>query len=164
VQRALELAREGLQETRRAVGALRGESVSVATSIEALVAEYRDAVAGTDVEVVIDGDVARLHGQIASSLVRIVQEALTNVRKHAPGASVRVTVDAGTGPDGELVAVIEDRGGAPAQPDGLADSGGGYGVLGMRERAEQLGGDLEAGPTADGFKVVLRIPPQKVPR
>ena len=162
VQRALELAREGLQETRRAVGALRGESVSVATAIGALVDGYREACPGADVELAFDGEIERLTGQTTLSIVRIVQEALTTVRKHAPGACVRVTVDAGTGPDGGLVAVIEDRGGACAEPDGLAGSGGGYGVLGMRERAERLGGTLEAGPTADGFRVALRIPPQEV--
>jgi len=171
VRRAHELAREGLQETRRAVGALRGEAVSAPAGIEALVAEYRatagaTAGAGAGVELMIDGDPARLSGPTGEAVLRVVQEALTNVRKHAPGAEVSVAVHAGQAPGDEVVLVVDDRAVA-AQPagrsgagreEGLAATGGGYGVQGMRERAQLLGGTLSAGSVDGGWRVELRLP------
>ena len=87
VRRAHELAREGLSEARRAVGALRGDApVSVREAIVALVAALRRGRSGGDPE--IDGDPERLRGAAGQTVVRMTQEALTNVRKHAPGADV----------------------------------------------------------------------------
>jgi signal transduction histidine kinase len=163
LHRAHELAREGLRETRRAVGALRGETVSALAGIEALVAEYR-AIA--DAELTIDGDPARLSGRTGEAVLRVVQEALTNVRKHAPGAEVSVAVHAGQASDDEVVLVVDDRPTA-AQPagqagaaraEGLAATGGGYGLQGMRERAQLLGGTLSAGSVDRGWRVELRLP------
>jgi len=161
VQRAHELAREGLQETRRAVGALRGEPVSAPAGIAALVDEYR---ASTDApaELTIDGDPARLAGPTGQAVLRVVQEALTNVRKHAPGADVSVAVHAGESPADDVVLLVDDRpsnAGAAPILDALAASGGGYGLHGMRERAQLLGGTLTAGAAADGWHVELRLPP-----
>jgi signal transduction histidine kinase len=165
VHRAHELARDGLAETRRAVGALRGDAVSAPAGIEALVAEYR---AGVDApaQLTIDGDPARLSGRTGEAVLRVVQEALTNVRKHAPGAEVSVTVHAGQSPDDEVVLVVDDRpiAAQPAGPsgvargEGLAATGGGYGLQGMRERAELLGGTLSAGGVDGGWRVELRLP------
>ncbi|MFZ0379358.1 MAG: sensor histidine kinase [Solirubrobacteraceae bacterium] len=170
VQRAHALAREGLQETRRAVGALREdgapaaaavEAVSARAAIEALVEEYRT---GTDApaELMIDGDPARLAGPTGQTVQRIVQEALTNVRKHAPGAAVSVSVHAGEQPEEDVVLRVDDRpisNGHPARPASLAASGGGYGLQGMRERAQLLGGTLDASAGPDGWRVELRLPP-----
>ena len=164
VQRAHELAREGLRETRRAVGALRGEDVSAPAAIEALVAEYR-AAAEAPAELTIDGDRARLTGATGQAVLRAVQEALTNVRKHAPGAGVSIALDAGERPGEDIVLLVADRptgGGAGARPgasaNALAGSGGGYGLQGMRERAQLLGGTLRAGAEGDGWRVELRLP------
>jgi signal transduction histidine kinase len=94
-------------------------------------------------------------------VLRVVQEALTNVRKHAPGAEVSVTIHAGEAPGDQVVVVVEDRP-TVAQPagraGGLAASGGGYGVRGMRERAELLGGTVSAGRVNGGWRVELRLP------
>jgi signal transduction histidine kinase len=167
VHRAHELAREGLQETRRAVGALRGDAVPAPAGIEALVAEYRSG-ADAGAEITIDGDRARLSGQTGEAVLRVVQEALTNVRKHAPGAEVLVTVHAGEAPDDDVVLVVDDRpvaaqpagrsGGGGGAAAGLAATGGGYGLQGMRERAELLGGTLSAGRANGGWRVELRLP------
>ena len=163
VQRAHELAKEGLRETRLAVGALRGDAVSAAAAVEALVAEYR-AGAEAPAELTIDGDRDRLAGPPGHAVLRVVQEALTNVRKHASGAAVSVTVDAGVAPPDEIVVVVEDRPTAtalargPADSGSLAASGGGYGLEGMRERARGLGGTLAAGEAGDGWRVELRLP------
>ena len=88
VQRAHELAKEGLRETRLAVGALRGDAVAAPAAVEALVAEYR-AEGDAPAELTIDGNRDRLAGPTGPAVLRVVQEALTNVRKHAPGADVR---------------------------------------------------------------------------
>jgi signal transduction histidine kinase len=165
VQRAHQLAREGLQETRRAVGALRGDAVSAPARIEALVSDYRASV-DARAELTIDGDQARLSGQTGEAVLRVVQEALTNVRKHAPGAAVSVTVHAGAATHDEVVLVVDDRPplagvaapAAVARTEGLAASGGGYGLKGMRERAELLGGTLNAGAVETGWRVELRLP------
>jgi signal transduction histidine kinase len=165
VRRAHGLAREGLEETRQAVGALRGDSASTSAGIEALVDDYR-ASADAPAELTVDGDPARLTGQTGQAVLRVVQEALTNARKHAPGADVSVAVHAGQNPGDDVVLLVQDRPSAsrtvPA-PDGLADSGGGYGLQGMRERAALLGGTLDAGAAGDGWRVELRLPPPTVP-
>jgi signal transduction histidine kinase len=148
VRRAHALAREGLVETRRAVGALRGEAVAVPDAIRSLVDEYDG-----DASLGIDGDLHRLSGPAGLTLVRAVQEALTNVRKHAPGANVSVMVDAA---GAELVAIVSDRVNGASPPP--AQTGRGYGLQGMRERAQSLGGTVSAGATADGWRVELRLP------
>jgi signal transduction histidine kinase len=163
VQRAHQLAKEGLRETRLAVGALRGDTVAAPAAVEALVAEYRTETEAP-VELAIDGDRDRLAGPAGQAVLRVVQEALTNVRKHAPGAAVSVTVDAGAHVADEIVVVVRDRppapslARAPAASSSLAASGGGYGVEGMRERARGLGGTLSAGPDPEGWRVELRLP------
>lgn len=186
VSRAHELAREGLRETRRAVGALReGSAVPAALALTALVDAYRTEM-GAEAELDLSAE-QELSGKVGEAVVRTVQEALTNVRKHAPGAAVAVEVTAARGEvtvargeptsgeltatsgeptagqptPGELTVTIVDRCTstvAAGAPSELSSSGGGYGLRGMRERATLLGGTLEAGPTDDGWRVELRLP------
>ncbi|MGO9898966.1 MAG: sensor histidine kinase [Solirubrobacteraceae bacterium] len=157
VDRAHALAREGLRETRRAVGALRSERISNPAGIEALVEEYRAADGAA--ELTIDGDARRLAGPVGEAVLRVVQEALTNVRKHAPGAVVSVALHAGDLADTDVVLVVEDRpNGTARTPTPLAATGGGYGIQGMRERAQALGGTLTACARGDGWRVELRVP------
>ncbi|NUL27974.1 ATP-binding protein, partial [Streptomyces lunaelactis] len=85
---------------------------------------------------------------------RVAQEALTNVRKHAPGARVSVRLEYA----GRTVGLVVRDSGGRAAPGELAKSGSGYGLLGMRERAELLGGTLESGPDEEGFVVRLKVP------
>jgi signal transduction histidine kinase len=154
VRRAHELAREGLRETRRAVGALRGDEVAVPDALRALAAE-------AEATLTVQGDPAALHGDAGRAVLRVVQESLTNVAKHAPGSEVTITMQIGA----EVVAVVDSlarlpvatpAGGGPA--GSLSASGAGYGITGMRERAAALGGTLSAGPTETGWHVELRIP------
>jgi signal transduction histidine kinase len=164
VQRAHALAREGLQETRRAVGALRGEAVPAPAAIKVLVDEHR-ATADAPVTLTIDGDPGRLTGPTGEAVLRVVQEALTNARKHAPGAGVSVEVHAGEQPGEEVVLRVDDRfeNRHATPPGALATTGGGYGLQGMRERAELLGGTLSAGAVGGGWLVELRLPPPTGP-
>jgi signal transduction histidine kinase len=151
VQRAHALAREGLQETRHAVGALRGDAPDPAPAvIRALIAQYESPI-----EFTLSGDETRLDGQVGEGAVRVIQEALTNVRKHAAGAEVKVALVI---QDDRLDVTVENRALVPVAPSSLAAAGGGYGLRGMRERAAQLGGTLAAGPTADGWRVELHLP------
>ncbi|HEY2569964.1 MAG TPA: histidine kinase, partial [Solirubrobacteraceae bacterium] len=151
VQRAHALAREGLHETRRAVGALRGDPTEPAgRMIRALVEQYESPI-----ELTLTGDEGRLEGPVGEAAVRVIQEALTNVRKHAAGAEVVVAVVI---QPQQLDVSVENRAFVPVAPSGLAAAGGGYGLRGMRERAAQLGGTLAAGPTADGWRVELHLP------
>jgi len=80
------------------------------------------------------------------SAYRIVQESLTNIRKHAPGSSVRVHML--TEPGGVEVRIEND--GPPDEPRDLSDYGAGHGLVGMRERVAMFGGRLEAGPRPSG--------------
>jgi len=158
VQRAHGLAREGLQEARRAVGALRGDApapVPARAAIEALIAQYEHPLDFT-----IGGDEQRLQGPVGQVVLRVIQEALTNIRKHAPGAAVSVEVAIG---EEHLDLVVENRVLVPVSRPGLAASGGGYGLRGMRERAAALGGTLSAGPIDDGWRVALHLPLDPAP-
>lgn len=85
---------------------------------------------------------------------RVVQEALTNAAKHAPGADVGVTVEHGA--DETVVTVV--NGPVPATAAGAATVGGGTGLLGLRERAALAGGTFAAGPYEGGFRVSARLP------
>ncbi len=156
VRRAHELAREGLRETRRAVGALRGgEEVSVPQAIGTL-------ASAESARLSIRGDAAGLRGDVGLAVLRVVQESLTNVAKHAPGSEVQIAIDAGPG---EIVARVENvLAGVPVATGAVAGSGGGYGILGMRERAQALGGTLSAGPTQEGWRVERRGPAGEPPR
>jgi signal transduction histidine kinase len=161
LRRAHGLAREGLEETRRAVGVLRSQSLAVARTLEALVADYRASVPDAAASLEIDDDASRMDGTSALAVVRVTQEALTNVRKHAPGASVHVRLTLDAGASGDVSLLVRDRGHAEIDAAGvesLAATGGGYGLRGMRERAEILGGSLSAGPDGDGWRVELRLP------
>ncbi|MFF4252810.1 sensor histidine kinase [Streptomyces sp. NPDC001663] len=140
------MARDGLDETRQALSALRGDL----TPLEDFLAQLVDASAGA--EVTVTGERRPLPAEASQAVRRVAQEALTNVRKHAPGAKVQVGLDFG---EHQVALVVRDSGGSPGE---LTGAGAGYGLLGMRERAELLGGSLEAGPDEEGFVVTLRVP------
>ncbi|WP_328395596.1 sensor histidine kinase [Streptomyces sp. NBC_00390] len=141
------MAREGLAETRQALSALRGELAPVE--------DYLSELAAADgVVAEVTGERRPLSAEASQAVRRVAQEALTNVRKHAPGAVVRMLL---AYREGEIALDIRDSGAGAEQGD-LTASGSGYGLLGMRERAELLGGSLEAGPDGEGFVVRLRVP------
>ncbi|MEU6144657.1 histidine kinase [Streptomyces sp. NPDC047081] len=140
------MARDGLDETRQALSALRGELTPLEDFLSQLVGTSSGA------EVTITGERKPLPVEASQAVRRVAQEALTNVRKHAPGAKVRVRLDYG---DHQVTLAVRDSGGPPGE---LSGAGAGYGLLGMRERAELLGGSLHAGPDEEGFAVTLKVP------
>ncbi|MER5649735.1 histidine kinase [Streptosporangium sp. NPDC002524] len=151
VNRAVRLARAGLEETRRALDVLRGQELPLAERLERLAVEFR-SVTGSSCAVSVTGDLGSLEAGARLAVARTAQEALTNVRKHAPGAAVSVALRR-TGAWCELE--VRDTGGPAGAP---APQGGGYGLVGMRERAELIGGSLAARPGVEGFEVLLRVP------
>ncbi|MFF5497119.1 sensor histidine kinase [Streptomyces aquilus] len=140
------MARDGLTETRQALSALRGDM----TPLEDFLAQLVETSAGA--EVTITGERRALPVEASQTVRRVAQEALTNVRKHAPGAKVRLRLAYG---EHQVTLDVRDSGGSSGE---LAATGGGYGLLGMRERAELLGGSLDAGPDEEGFTVTLKVP------
>ncbi|MBN6037855.1 sensor histidine kinase [Amycolatopsis sp. 195334CR] len=156
-----------LDELRDLVGVLRTnqsemdrkgeERVDAAADIAALeVLAAESASVGVVVRLDLDGDPALLSPTISRTAHRIVQEALTNVRKHAPGA----VVDAELRYGGDGVRIRVRNGPAAARPDPvLAESGSGAGLAGLRQRADLLGGSLRAGPvTGGGFELGAILP------
>lgn len=110
------------------------------------------ADAGVRVAVRREGPPRPLPGEVDLAAYRIVQEALTNVVRHAGVDQCRVTLD--YLPDGLRVEVVDAGRGTP--PGG---AGVGHGILGMRERATLLGGRFAAGPRPEGgFRVAVRLP------
>ncbi|MCF3132044.1 histidine kinase [Streptomyces olivochromogenes] len=140
------MARDGLAETRQSLSALRGEL----TPLEDFLTELVSTADGA--EVAVTGERRPLSAEASQAVRRVAQEALTNVRKHAHGAKVRMSLDYS---EYEVTLDVRDSGGKPGE---LTGAGAGYGLLGMRERAELLGGSLEAGPDEEGFAVTLRVP------
>jgi signal transduction histidine kinase len=140
------MARDGLAETRQALSALRGEL----TPLEDFLTELVSTADGA--EVTVTGERRPLPAEASQAVRRVAQEALTNVRKHAHGARVDVRLDYN---EHEVTLNVRDSGGRPGELNG---AGGGYGLLGMRERAELLGGSLDAGPDEEGFVVTLKVP------
>ncbi|MBT2211008.1 sensor histidine kinase [Actinomadura sp. NEAU-AAG7] len=157
VERAGNLARSGLEETRRALATLRGEIPEPKEVIAGLAEEFY-AGTGRPCDVRVTGTPRELPPQAGLAVVRTAQEALTNVRKHAPGARAHVALRYLSG---SVELEVTDTGatepGLGAGPD-LGADGGGYGLAGMRERAELIDGTLETGPDGKGFRVSLRVP------
>jgi len=118
--------------------------------LDALVADAR--AAGLPVDVRVEGPVVDLPPGVDRAAYRVVQEALTNTRRHAGTATATVVLR--YTPD-ELTVQVDD--GAGSDPG--AEDGGGNGLAGMRERAAALGGTIEAGPRpGGGFRVDAVLP------
>ena len=153
IDRAHRLAKTGLEEARRAIGMLRDDALPGPERLADLAAEFE---AGTGVPckvAVTGGSKPDLGTEGRLTFYRVTQEALTNIRKHAHAD--RVEIRLAYEPSGARL-TIEDFGSCrdrPAPADGT-----GYGLTGMRERAELLGGTLTAGPTGGGFLVELWLP------
>jgi signal transduction histidine kinase len=149
VERARDLAKTGLEEARRAVSALREDSPPLPVALRTLAEEFR-STNGQACALTVTGPERRLTPKAELTMIRTAQEALTNVGRHAPGAaaSVRLSFE-----EGACELEVTNLAG-----DGPGTPGGGYGLVGMAERAELLGGVLEAEDADGGFRVRLRLP------
>jgi signal transduction histidine kinase len=165
-----ESSRGALEELRRILCLMRGDEDSQGTvlapapglaDLEDLVAMVRSA--GTPVTLTVTGDAAAVSPAAALTAYRIVQEALTNVVRHAPGATASVQV--GIGADGIRIRVRDSGAAGDAGAPGgtemaaAAGSAGQHGIVGMRERAAAFGGTLSVGEArGGGFEVAVFLP------
>ena len=148
--------REALAEMRRMVGVLRrpeeGPALAPQPSLEhvgRLVEQAREA--GLSVELRVEGDPQPLPAGVDLTAYRLVQEGLTNALKHARAERAQVVVHYG---DGDLEVTVSDDGRGAGSGDG-----GGHGLVGMRERVAVFGGELEAGPRAEGgYRLRAKLP------
>jgi signal transduction histidine kinase len=154
VERASELVRDGLTNARQAVGALRGEELPSVAQLESLVATFRSDT-NTDVTLTIEGSSRPLPAEASLALYRGAQEALTNIARYAPGATIKVVLRYRSD---HTSLTVEDRLKQPTDAAGLADVGGGNGLAGLRARLERAGGSMQAGPTETGWRVELEVP------
>jgi signal transduction histidine kinase len=155
------VGRESLAELRRMLGVLRDSGGGDASlSPQPGIADIAAAVAqssasGVATELVVDGRQRDIAPGIELAAYRIVQEALTNVRKHAgrtASATVRVSYEA----DALVVDVTDDGSGAATS---LSGTGAGHGLIGMRERVEIYGGEFTSGPRRGGGYAVRAVLP-----
>ena len=151
IERAHHLAAGGVAEARQAIAALRGDELPGPERLPALAEAFADS-SDAGCELTVTGEPRELSSEARLALYRTAQEALTNVRRHA--AADRVELSLRYAEDGTWL-TVEDHG-RPA--NGSAEAGLGYGLTGMRERAELLDGRLAADRTPDGFRVELYIP------
>jgi signal transduction histidine kinase len=151
-------SKEALTELRSVLDILRQQGEAAPRFPGSTLARLDDLVelaakAGLDVRIETEGNVRPLAFGIEAAAFRIVQEALTNVTRHAGRATATVRVAYG---DRDLTVQVDDDGRGDAT-GGAA--GGGTGIVGMRERVATLGGELEAGPRPEGgFRVRARLP------
>jgi signal transduction histidine kinase len=155
------IGRTAQEELRVVLGLLREEGIAAAElSPSPRLADLEDLAetvraSGTPVNLRVHGADRHLSPALQLSVYRVVQEALTNVVKHAPGA--RASVDATVAATTIRVEIVDDggwRGPAPA-----SSAARGHGILGMRERIGAFGGSLAADPTPDGgFRVLAEVP------
>jgi signal transduction histidine kinase len=150
-------ARQALTELSRLLGVVRRvdaaprEPEPGLDQLDRLLDQARRA--GHRVDLVVSGERRPLPSGVELSAFRIVQEAMTNVLKHARGAPVEVWLGFARG---ELSIEVADRGGVAVAP---AAEGTGHGLIGMRERVAMFGGRLDAGPAPDGgFRVSASLP------
>jgi signal transduction histidine kinase len=151
-------AREAMSEMRRLLDVLRTDEPGYAPQaglarLPDLLDETRGA--GVPVELIEQGERPRLSPGLDLVAFRVVQESLTNVRKHAPGAPTRVRF--GYGPKMLELEVVNEAAGTHANANGSGR--GGHGLVGMRERVRLFDGSFNAQPIADGgFRVHATLP------
>jgi signal transduction histidine kinase len=156
-----------LTELRRVLGVVRAEDYEAPDApqptladLDALLANVRDA--GLTVEKAVTGAVRELPQGVELSAYRIVQEALSNTLRHAPGAPARVEIGYVLGGLGLRIV----NGPAPATSLKKSTHGAGHGITGMRERVTMLDGEMTSGETDDGgyeVTVFLPVPPAEEP-
>jgi signal transduction histidine kinase len=150
VRRARALAVSGIGETRRAIHALREDTLPLPETIAQI-------AYGSTAGFQIRGESGEVRVEVAQAVIRTAQEAITNAHRHAPGAEVDLLLDY----TDRLIRLTVTDTGAAEPGAGPNHSGSGMGLVGMRERAGLLGGTLYAGPAeppAPGWTVRLELP------
>ena len=159
---AEEVGRRSMQELRRTVALLRSDDdagpaapVATASEIPALVEEAR--AGGLAVELHTQGDLSRIPPRVGLALYRIAQEALANAARHAPRARTTLGLELA----GERVVLLAETSGPVVAGSPSDRERPHYGLIGMQERAAARGGNFEAGPTHDGWRVRCELPMER---
>jgi signal transduction histidine kinase len=152
IERAHHLGKSGLEEARRAIGMLRDDDLPGPELIASLAAHFQED-RNVTCDFLVSGEARDLDPEARLAVYRVVQEALTNITKHADPerVEVRLVYEAD-----RTRLTIEDFTTNGNQPHAAGDAG--YGLTGMRERAELLGGELTTEATPSGFRVELEVP------
>lgn len=153
IERAHHLGKSGLEEARRAIDMLRDDELPGPERLASLAAQFQE-VTGVPCQFTVSGQASELPSEAALAVYRVAQEALTNITKHA--CPERVEMHLGYEPCGTRL-TVEDFA-MNGEPLRAASGGSGYGLTGMRERAELLGGELTTAMTRGGFRVELQVP------
>jgi signal transduction histidine kinase len=153
IERAHQLGKSGLDEARRAIGMLRGDELPGPERLAGLAAQFQE-VSGIPCQFTVSGQAYELPPEAGLAVYRVAQEALTNITKHA--CPERVEMHLGYEPYGTRLTV--ENFAMDSEPPRETGDGSGYGLTGMRERAELLGGELTTAMTRGGFRVDLRVP------
>ncbi|WP_432561614.1 sensor histidine kinase [Kineococcus sp. SYSU DK003] len=151
-------ARAALDDLRVVLGVLRAEDGREQPAAQPALADVPglvEEVRASGVRVELDIAAQDVPDALGRTVFRVVQEGLTNVRKHAPGHRVRVRVEGRRGR--RLQVVVADRPGDGDAPALDAPSSG-FGLVGLRERVELVGGTVRTHRTADGFELLARLP------
>jgi signal transduction histidine kinase len=154
INRAHQLGKTGLDEARRAIGMLRDDELPGPERLAGLAAQFEQ---DRDVpcRLIVSGEAHELESEARLALYRVAQEALTNITKHSQPVRVELHLAY------ELSAIrltVEDFTTTNRSRPASTGESGGYGLTGMRERAELLGGTLTTETTSSGFRVELDVP------
>jgi signal transduction histidine kinase len=149
LERTRRLVREGLDEARGAVRALRDDAEPLEQRLARLAEQHGAAF-------MTSGTVYPLAPEAILGLYRVAQEALTNVLKHARGATASVRLAFSLAD--VTVTIDNDLPHGDDTTESLGKSGGGFGLRGIAERVALLGGEVEAGPTSNGWRVTATVP------
>lgn len=157
ITEARRVAAQSMQEVRNAVAALRPTSIatlSLADALAQLGKEFEYNSPDTDLILDLETELPALPPDISLALYRSTQEALTNIRKHAQASKVLVRLRY---EDGVIELLVLDNGIGASTSD--AQQGSGFGLVGLRERIELLGGQVTHGPAEQGgYRVMVRVP------
>ena len=155
---ARRIAAQSMQEVRNAVATLRPASITSLSLTEALAQpgkEFEHSSPGTALTLDFETELPALPPDISVALYRAVQEALTNIRKHARASKALVRLRY----EGGVIELLVQDNGQGASRDATQQQGGGFGLIGLRERIELLGGRVCYGPAEQGgYRVTVRVP------
>jgi signal transduction histidine kinase len=153
IERAHRLGKSGLEEARQMIGMLRDDELPGPERLTGLAAQFQE-LSGVPCQFIVSGQAHELPPEAGLAVYRVAQEALTNISRHA--CPERVEVHLSYEP-GDTRLRVENFA-MNREPPHAAGHGSGYGLTGMRERAELLGGELTTATTRGGFRVELRVP------
>ncbi len=155
---ALTMARAALEETRRSVLEMRSSALEASSLAESVARELRSLErAGIATRAIVTGEPGHLTSEMETALLRIMQEAVANTRKHAAASRVEASLEYGT--ESVTLSIVDDGNGFEPEAASRSPGNTGFGLIGMSERAALLGGKLElVSSPGKGTRVCVSLP------